>query len=60
VLVGEVTRDPWRLAPVDATVRTNTLFDAAGLDSPDPEPTVEYSPGYESRVVDLEFVPGPE
>jgi uncharacterized protein YqjF (DUF2071 family) len=56
VLIGEATRDPWRLAPVDAIVRTNTLFDAAGLDTPDVEPTVEYSPRYESRVVDLEFV----
>ena len=57
VLVGEVTRDPWRLAPADATVRTNTLFDAAGLDTPDADPTLEYSPRYESRVVGLEFVP---
>jgi len=57
VLVGEVTRDPWRLSPVDATVRTNTLFDAAGIDPPDTEPTVEYSPGYGSRVVGLEVVP---
>jgi hypothetical protein len=56
VLVGEVTRDPWRLAPVDASLRTNTLFDAAGLDPPDAEPALEYSPRYESRVVDLEFV----
>ena len=56
VLVGEVTRDPWRLTPVEAAVRTNTLFDAAGLDTPDAEPTVEYSPGYESRVVGLGFV----
>jgi uncharacterized protein YqjF (DUF2071 family) len=57
VLVGEVTRDPWRLAPVDPTVRTNTLFDAAGLNRPDTEPTVEYSPGYESSVVGVESVP---
>jgi len=57
VLVGEVTREPWRLAPADARIRTNTLFDAAGVDPPDAAPTVEYSPGYESRVVDVEFVP---
>jgi hypothetical protein len=57
VLVGEVTRDPGRLAPVDATARTNTLFDATGLDTPDVEPTVEHDPRYESRVVGLEFVP---
>jgi uncharacterized protein YqjF (DUF2071 family) len=57
VLVGEVTREPWRLAPVETRVRTNTLFDAAGVDAPETEATVEYSPGYGSRVVDVEFVP---
>lgn len=57
VLVGEVTRDPWRLAPVDATVRTNTLFAAAGVDPPETATTVEYSPRYESRVVGVRFVP---
>ena len=50
VRVGTVERDPWRVAPADATVLTNTVFEALGVDGPDrstDSPAVHYSPGFE-------------
>ncbi|PSP96942.1 hypothetical protein BRC94_11350 [Halobacteriales archaeon QS_5_70_17] len=47
---GAVERDPWRVAPADATVLTNTVFEALGVDGPDrstDSPAVHYSPGFE-------------
>jgi hypothetical protein len=54
VRVGRVTHEPWTLQPVAATIRTNTLFEAAGLPTPTTEPTTHYSPGFEMGVERLE------
>lgn len=51
VVVGHIEREPWTLRPVDATIRTNTLFDAAGLPTPDTAPELRYSPGFEMGVL---------
>jgi Uncharacterized conserved protein len=56
VVVGRIEREPWTLRPVDATIRTNTLFDAAGLPLPDAEPELRYSPGFEMGVLRPETV----
>jgi hypothetical protein len=48
IAVGEIERDPWQLSAVDAEVRTNTLFGAAGLDAPETDPSFHYSPRFES------------
>ncbi|MXR40792.1 hypothetical protein GRX01_05480 [Halobaculum sp. WSA2] len=56
MVIGSVERDPWQLAPVDATVRTNSLFETVGLDAPDGDPVFHYSPRFESRFVDRERV----
>jgi uncharacterized protein YqjF (DUF2071 family) len=53
VRVGELDRKPWDLRRVDATVRGNTLFEAAGLPAPTADPSVHYSPGFEMRVESL-------
>jgi uncharacterized protein YqjF (DUF2071 family) len=52
--VGTVDREPWTLRGADATVRRNTLFEAAGLPEPTEGPTATYSPGFEIRVGPLE------
>lgn len=54
-IVGRIDRDPWELRPVTATVRENTLFEAAGLPSPEDEPVFHYSPGYEMGVLPAEI-----
>lgn len=47
--VGRIEREPWRLSPVDVSLRANTLGDA--LDLPlDGTPECHYSPGYEMAV----------
>jgi uncharacterized protein YqjF (DUF2071 family) len=51
VWVGELDREPWTLRPVDATVRRNTLFEAVDLPTPTAEPVMQYSPGFEMRVM---------
>jgi uncharacterized protein YqjF (DUF2071 family) len=50
VRVGRIDRDPWDLRPVTATIRDNTLFEAAGLPAPVTDPVVGYSPGFEMGV----------
>ncbi|MFB6192380.1 MAG: YqjF family protein [Haloarculaceae archaeon] len=54
VRVGRITREPWTLAPAEATVRQDGLFAAAGLPEPDGEPTLAYSPGFEMGVEPVE------
>lgn len=49
--VGRIDRDPWELRPVTATIRENTLFEAAGLPTPETEPVFHYSPGFEMGVL---------
>jgi uncharacterized protein YqjF (DUF2071 family) len=51
VWIGELAREPWTLRPVDATIRRNTLFEAVDLPTPTVEPVVQYSPGFEMRVM---------
>ncbi|MFB6256189.1 MAG: YqjF family protein [Haloplanus sp.] len=58
VRVGEIDREPWDLRPVAATIRENTLFEAAGLPAPTGDPTVRYSPGFTMRVEPLRTRPG--
>ena len=50
-IVGRIDRDPWELQPVSATIRENTLFEAAGLPAPAGEPVFHYSPGFEMEVL---------
>jgi hypothetical protein len=54
VRVGRIDRDPWELRAVEATLRTNTLFEAAGLPTPTADPVVHYSPGFEMNVEPIE------
>lgn len=41
--VGEIDHDPWRLQPAEASIETNTCFEANGFDRPDGDPLVHYS-----------------
>ncbi len=41
---GEIDHGPWPLHEADATVRTNTLFEANGFQEPDGAPLAHYSP----------------
>jgi uncharacterized protein YqjF (DUF2071 family) len=50
VYVGTIEREPWQLQPLTATLRTNTLFEAAGLQPPSADPILQYSPGFEMGV----------
>jgi uncharacterized protein YqjF (DUF2071 family) len=54
VYVGTIEREPWQLQPVTATLWTNTLFEAAGLQLPSTDPVLQYSPGFEMGVGSLE------
>jgi hypothetical protein len=54
VRVGTISREPWTLQPAAATIRRNTLFEAAGLPAPTGEPVVHYSPGFEMAVGPIE------
>jgi uncharacterized protein YqjF (DUF2071 family) len=51
--VGELDREPWELRPVAATIRENTLFEAAGLSAPTRDPVVQYSPGFRMWIAPL-------
>jgi uncharacterized protein YqjF (DUF2071 family) len=46
IRAGEISHEPWELTPADATIQTNTLFEAIGIDSPTTEPIVHYSPEF--------------
>jgi hypothetical protein len=41
--VGEIGHDPWQLQPAEATIETNTSFEANGFERPDGEPLLHYS-----------------
>ncbi|NHN42748.1 DUF2071 domain-containing protein [Halorubellus sp. JP-L1] len=49
-LVGSVGHPPWTVQPADATVTDRTLLDAVGLDAPDEQSLVHYSPGLEMTL----------
>jgi uncharacterized protein YqjF (DUF2071 family) len=59
VRVGTVERAPWDLRPAEASIRYNTLFEAAGLPAPESDPVVAYSPGFEMTVRPTETPPEP-
>ncbi|WP_299335462.1 YqjF family protein [Haloplanus sp.] len=54
--VGTIDREPWTLRPVEATIRRNTLFEAAGLPTPPTDPVTQYAPTFEMRVEPVESV----
>lgn len=56
LIAGDVERDPWQLAPVDVSIRHNTLFEAVGLAPPTTEPTAHYAPQFESVFTGTERV----
>jgi uncharacterized protein YqjF (DUF2071 family) len=63
VYYGDIAHGPWPLADADATIRTNTLFEANGFEQPPGDPIVHYSPGTEVtadriRRLDAESAPG--
>jgi len=58
IVTGEVERAPWQVGPVEVDVRTNTLFEAVGLDPPSEAPLVQYCPTFEPRFVGLERLSG--
>jgi uncharacterized protein YqjF (DUF2071 family) len=41
--VGEIDHEPWELQPAEATIETNTCFEANGFEQPDGEPLLHYS-----------------
>jgi uncharacterized protein YqjF (DUF2071 family) len=41
--VGEIDHDPWQLQPAEATIETNTCFEANGFEGPEGEPLLHYS-----------------
>lgn len=49
---GTVERDPWRVGPVEADVRTTSLLTVLGIETAG-ESRVEYSPGYEMGATRL-------
>jgi hypothetical protein len=51
---GEVERDPWEVGDTTAEIRTNTLFEAIGLDSPASAPIVQYCPTFEATFLGTE------
>jgi uncharacterized protein YqjF (DUF2071 family) len=57
VRVGTIDREPWTLRPVEATIRRNTLFEAAGLPTPTTDPVTQYAPTFEMRVEPVDSVP---
>jgi uncharacterized protein YqjF (DUF2071 family) len=59
VRIGTIDREPWTLRPVEATIRRNTLFEAAGLPAPDTDPVVQYAPAFEMGVEPVESVVPP-
>lgn len=54
--VGTVERDPWQLARVEASIRTNTLLDALGIEPAAETPIVRYSPRFVSRFTGTEEI----
>ncbi|MFC6942650.1 YqjF family protein [Salinirubellus sp. GCM10025818] len=58
--VGTIEREPWELRPATATIRRNTLFEAAGLPTPTMDPVIQFSPGFEMAVGPLDTRPASE
>lgn len=53
-LVGSVGHPPWTLQPATATVRDETLLEAASVTPRDSRPLVHYSPGLDVTIGPLE------
>lgn len=47
--VGEIAREPWKLRPARANIRTNTLFSANSIESPTADPLFHYSRRFDAR-----------
>ena len=47
--VGEISREPWKLQPAQANIRTNTLFTANDIEPPTAEPLFHYSRRIDAR-----------
>lgn len=45
--VGTIAHEPWRLTGAELSLRRESLFAAAGLERPDTDPVLHYSPGSE-------------
>ena len=54
LVVGEVEREPWQVGAAEASIKTNTLFESVGLESPDEEPILQYCPQFEARFLGTE------
>ena len=54
LVVGEVEREPWQVGPAEASIRTNTLFEAVGLTPPSEDPIVQYCPEFEAKFLGTE------
>lgn len=54
LVAGNVEREPWQVAPAEAAIRTNTLFEAAGFEEPLGEPLVQHCPEFEAQFVGTE------
>ena len=54
VLRGDVSHEPWKVAPALAVLSVNTLAAAAGLALPDRAAHVVYTPGSDTVVLPLE------
>jgi uncharacterized protein YqjF (DUF2071 family) len=50
VWCARVEHDPWRLAPAEASVHADALFESVGLPAPAEEPVVRYAPSTEFTV----------
>jgi len=55
--VGRIERDPWTLRPAAVTIRRNSLFEAAGLPTPEADPVGQYSPSFEMGVEPIDGPP---
>jgi 2,5-diamino-6-(ribosylamino)-4(3H)-pyrimidinone 5'-phosphate reductase len=54
--VGTIEREPWTPRPVEATIRRNTLFEAAGLPTPPTDLVTQHARTFEMRVEPVESV----
>lgn len=55
--IGAFKRELRQLQPVTATPRTNTLFEATGLQPPSADPVLQYSLGFEMSVEPVDGQP---
>ncbi|MEF8818322.1 MAG: DUF2071 domain-containing protein [Haloferacaceae archaeon] len=54
--VGQIAHDPWELTGAELDLRRESLFAAAGLERPETDPVLHYSPGSEVTAGGVERV----